>query len=168
MALRAVTNESEAALTRLASRERFEEYLAGELERSKRFDYSLALIVITVPSIKPGQRSPLLPAMANACAGSIRAYDYACQMRDNQFAVMLPQTYSPNAREVARRIERQFLAEVQRHGIKASPALLIGVASFPFDGDTVLGLFHAAEDDRVLWETPVSKFDDDHKKALSA
>jgi GGDEF domain-containing protein len=165
MALRMVAKESDVALTTLPSRERFEEYFAAELERSKRFEYSLALIVITVPDIKAGQRSPLLPAMIDACAGSIRAYDYACQMRENQFAIMLPQTYNPSAREVARRIEGHFRATTQQHG---SPTVLIGVASFPFDGNTVLNLFHAAEDDRVLCEPPESRFDEAHKKALSA
>src|SRR5678816_2569964 len=115
MALSMVSNEPDVALTKLPSRERFEEYFAAELERSKRFEYSLALLVITVPGIKPGQRSPLRSAMADACAGSIRAYDYACQMRENQFALMLPQTYNPQAREVARRIERHFRAATQQH-----------------------------------------------------
>ena len=128
MTLRVVATASNVALTKLASRERFEEYFAAELERSKRFEYSLALLIITVPGIKPGQRRPLLSAMADACAGSIRAYDYACHIRENQFAIMLPQTYNPGAREVARRVERQFLAEAQQQGILASPALLIGVA----------------------------------------
>ena len=168
MTLATVTKEPNIAGTRLPSRERFEEYFAAELERSKRFEYSLALIVITVPGIKAAQGGPVIRAMAEACAGSIRAYDYACHMRDNQFAIMLPQTYNPAAREVARRIERQFHASARQHGVMESPTLLIGVAAFPFDGDTVLGLFHAAEDDRVPSLPPDSRFDDEHKKALSA
>jgi diguanylate cyclase (GGDEF)-like protein len=155
-------------LTTLRSRERFEEYFAAELERSKRFEYSLALIVITVPGIKAGHGGPVLRAMADACSGSIRAYDYACHMRDNQFAIMLPQTYNPGAREVARRVERQFHSAARQHGVTGNPTLLIGVAAFPFDGDTVLGLFHAAEDDRVPSMPSDSRFDEEHRKALSA
>ena len=168
MTLGTVTKERNTAVTKLPSRERFEEYFGAELERSKRFEYSLALIVITIPGIKTGQDGPVIRAMVEACAGSIRAYDYACHMRDNQFAIMLPQTYNPAAQEVARRIERQFHATARQHGVIGSPTLLIGVAAFPFDGDTVLGLFHAAEDDRVPSLPPAGRFDDEHKKALTA
>ena len=167
MTLRAVTTGTGVVLPRLASRERFEEYFAAELERSKRFEYSLALIVITVTGIKPGQGGPLVQAMADACAESIRAYDYACHVRDNQFAIMLPQTYNPGAREVARRIERQFHSVARQHGMMGAPTMLIGVAAFPFDGDSVLSLFHAAEDDRLPSLPPNNRFDDEHKKALS-
>jgi diguanylate cyclase (GGDEF)-like protein len=168
MTLGTVTKEPGIVLTTLPTRERFEEYFAAELERSRRFEYSLALIVITVSGIKAGQSGPMLRAVADACSGSIRAYDYACHMRDNQFAIMLPQTYNPGAREVARRVERQFYSTARQHGATGNPRLLIGVAAFPFDGDTVLGLFHAAEDDRMPSERAESRFDDAHKKALSA
>jgi GGDEF domain-containing protein len=93
----------------------------------------------------------ILVRMACACKASLRGYDFAAGMAEDEFAVLLPQSDSQGARSVARRIVGKFEHAMMQLADGLNVKLEFGMATFPFDRDTPAGLFYTAATHRMMF-----------------
>lgn len=133
-------------LTTLLNRRYFQERLHEEVERSKRHNLPLSLIMIDIDHFKPfNDRYGHLAGdealkLAAACMrNTIRTIDVAARYGGEEFTIILPQTTKVSAHIIAERICREiekiefaFVKGENKQGITVS----IGLASFPEDTDT--------------------------------
>lgn len=152
----AVTDE----LTGLFNHRRFQEALAGETERAKRFGQPMSLVMIDIDNFKRvndayghqiGDR--VLAEVARVLRDSSREIDAPARYGGEELAVVLPQTDLEGAYRLAERV---------RHGIEAIAVPLpdgdeplrvtasLGVASLPQTAEEPRALLAAA--DSALYE----------------
>jgi diguanylate cyclase (GGDEF)-like protein len=105
-------------LTQLANRRRFEEALAHEVSRVRRFGGPLALLIADLDDFKQindrfghqlGDR--VLQTFADALRHAVRVVDIAARPGGEEFAVILPGTTLEEAATVAERIRAAFTAQ---------------------------------------------------------
>ncbi|MBF0611286.1 MAG: PleD family two-component system response regulator [Magnetococcales bacterium] len=100
------------ALTGIANRRRFDQFLAYEWERSQRYQRPFSLLLVDVDHFKlyndhygHGEGDHCLRQVAEAIARAMpRSIDLACRYGGEEFACLLPETSSPGATKVAERI----------------------------------------------------------------
>ena len=120
----AVTDE----LTGLFNHRRFQEVMAVEVERAKRFDQSLGLIMLDIDDFKPVndhyghlQGDQVLREVARVLLDSSREIDEPARYGGEEMAVALPQTDLEGAclfaERVRQRIEDAGDPARQRHGL---------------------------------------------------
>jgi diguanylate cyclase (GGDEF)-like protein len=144
-------------LTDLYTAQLLSRHLTQELARSKRYDYTLALVVLTLQNCRKLARAgravhseAVLVNMACACKASIRGHDSAYRISEHEFAVLLPQSDPQGAYAVFQRIADKFAQAGKRLSADTDVTLEFGMATFPFDGDTPTTLFNAAVTHRRL------------------
>jgi diguanylate cyclase (GGDEF)-like protein len=150
LSLQARTDE----LTGLFNRRHFHERLGSELSRARRAEEPVALLLLDVDDFKAvndGHGHPVgdgvLKAFANLLLDAVRGADVVCRTGGEEFAVILPGADEDEAVAAAHRI-----VEAVRDGHIGPWGTLtasVGLAIAPAEGDTVAGLFRAA-DDRLL------------------
>jgi diguanylate cyclase (GGDEF)-like protein len=150
----AVTDE----LTGLSNRRRFQETMAAEVERSKRFGQVLGLVLLDIDDFKAvndtyghQQGDIVLREVAKILRASSREIDEPARYGGEELAVVLPGTDLEGAR---------LLAERVREGVEALRLPIIGdedaeplritasfgAASLPASADDVRGLVAAADE----------------------
>ena len=146
-------------LTGCANRRRFLELAARELARARRYPEELSVLMLDLDHFKEindqhghqaGDR--VLQRLVRACQAMLRAEDAVGRLGGEEFAILLPETGSAKALDVAERLCRAVAsAEVL---LEAGPPLRfttsIGVATVApadFNVDAVLG-----RADRALYE----------------
>lgn len=139
-------------LTGLYNRRLLDVFLSKELSRSLRHSYPLSLVLLNLLNVKRagelhGQpvADALLVTLACACAESVRGYDYACRISEDEFAVLLPQSDGAGAHVVAERILAKVKPDMVRLAGEAGLRLIYGRASSPEDGTTAEDLFDVAD-----------------------
>lgn len=144
-------------LTGLYNRRLFDESLAKELSRSRRYQYPLTLLLFDLRNFKRANDSyghaagdALLTKLARACLETLRGSDYPCRIGGDEFAVVLPQSEGPSARVLAQRITQKFDPAIEECAPRVGVGLDHGAATFPENGQTPAELFEAA--DRDLYE----------------
>ncbi|MGH7230093.1 MAG: GGDEF domain-containing protein, partial [Nitrospiraceae bacterium] len=112
---RSVQNSDIDSLTDLYARRLLDRYLVQELDRSQRYGYPCVLVFFSLRNwravhIRQGSSvaNTILVKMACACKASLRAYDYAARVAEDEFAILLPQSDSQGACAVSRRIAEKF------------------------------------------------------------
>jgi diguanylate cyclase (GGDEF)-like protein len=142
-------------LTGLWNYRYFREYLAREIDRGKRYNPPLSLVMIDIDDFKSyndrngheaGNRA--LAAMARLLTGSLRRVDVAARYGGEEFALVLPSTAKTGAQLVAERtrerIERHsFVGEDGREGDRLTVSM--GIATCPADAAAVGGLIRCAD-----------------------
>ncbi len=139
-------------LTGLYNRRLFDETVTKELNRAQRASSELTLLLFDMRDFKGmndtyghAQGDRLLGCFARAVTETIRRSDYGFRIGGDEFAVLLPESDSQNARTLARRIEESF----QRHSRAVTPNLVAqldyGLASFPAHGETREKLYEVAD-----------------------
>ncbi len=137
-------------LTDLLNRRGFEELIEIELERSRRNNSPLALLVIDLDDFKAvndrgghpsGDRA--LRLFARSLTETVRRIDRAARTAGDRFAVLLPDTEPHSAYLLAERLRRRLSEEVPAHPVVLSAS--IGVATSPKHGLTSTDLVQAAE-----------------------
>jgi diguanylate cyclase (GGDEF)-like protein len=120
------------SLTGLATRRVFEERLAQEAARARRYGTPLSLLIADVDGLKQindrdGHRAgdEALRAVAGAVARWLRATDVGARWGGDEFAVLAPSTSAADAVHLAERI--RAVAERGEHGA-AHITLSVGVA----------------------------------------
>jgi diguanylate cyclase (GGDEF)-like protein len=151
---RAVTDE----LTGLSNRRRFQETIAAEVERSKRFGQNLGLVMLDIDDFKAvndtyghQQGDMVLREVAKVLRASSREIDEPARYGGEELVVVLPGTDLEGAYN---------LAERMREGIEALRLPIVGdedaeplrvtasfgAAALPACADTVRGLVAAADE----------------------
>jgi diguanylate cyclase (GGDEF)-like protein len=145
------------SLTGLYNRRLFDEHLARELNRSRRYEYPMTLVLFDLRNFKQANDTyghpagdQILRAFASACTENIRGSDYACRIGGDEFAVILPQAEVASGRLLAQRIVQTFEQGVAGLTPQVEVGLDFGLATFPEDADTAERLIALA--DRRLYD----------------
>lgn len=144
------------SLTGLYNHRYFQQIFSRELNRAKRYEKPLALVMMDVDDFKKFNDTyghphgdKVLAAMGEILNEALRNSDLAFRYGGEEFIVLLPETDFSNALQVAERlrelVERKsaaFLRGIASHGVTVS----VGVAVFPRDGETRGELFKNVDD----------------------
>ncbi len=146
-------------LTGLLNRRYLEERLTEELNRSKRYSYSMSCLMIDIDDFKSyndrnGHQAGdvALKITAHSLKAALRSADIACRYGGEEFCILLPQTSLSEAGVIAERM-RQKVAETDYPYGKAQPrgtvSISIGISTFGKHIDTAESVIAAA--DRALY-----------------
>jgi len=127
------------ALTGLSNRRAFEQRLDEELQRARRYNAPLALLVIDLDGLKQVNDTSghlvgdqTLRRAAHAISATLRAgSDFAARWGGDEFVVLAPNTMTPAASRLAARVLTQI--QQQAHAYGATATASIGVAVLEAD-----------------------------------
>jgi diguanylate cyclase (GGDEF)-like protein len=146
--------ESHDALTGLYNRMRFEQLIKQEIKRAERYNHSVSLFLIDIDHFKQindtyghrvGDRT--LKSFSKLLLESIRSTDHAARYGGEEFIVLLPETNSRVAKELAERLK----TKVNNHHFSTEEienlkfTISIGVSSYPDGADTWEMLIHNSD-----------------------
>ena len=144
------------AVTGLSSRHVFGQTLSVEIERSKRLNLQLSLIMFDLDSFKDYNDTwghpagdVRLRATADLIRANLRKYDVAARFGGDEFAIIMPNTDKAGAIEFAQRLQRAARDSANDGPIegKGIPGytLSVGVSTFPEDGTSFESLLFSAD-----------------------
>jgi diguanylate cyclase (GGDEF)-like protein len=147
-------------LTGLLNRRYLEERLNEELNRSRRYNYSLSFLMIDIDDFKNyndvnGHQAgdQALQITAHVLKAELRLEDVACRYGGEEFCILLPQTPINEAAAIAERIRRK-IADAQYPFGKNQPlgqvTISIGISTLSRHVDTSVAVIEAA--DRALYK----------------
>ena len=146
-------------LTGLHNRRYMEARLSEELNRSKRYDFPLSLMMIDIDDFKlyndrnghqAGDRA--LEITAQCLRSTLRKADVASRYGGEEFTILLPQTTLEEAGAIADRLRRQIMATKFPHGDsqpQGAVTISIGLSSLSSSVDSAEAMIRAA--DRALY-----------------
>ncbi|HLW80918.1 MAG TPA: MASE1 domain-containing protein [Candidatus Acidoferrales bacterium] len=149
-------------LTGLANYRKLIDTLDAEIKRFDRTRRYFAVLLLDLDQLKKindvhghvaGSRA--LCRLASILRDHCREIDTPARYGGDEFAVVLPETDSAQARKIAARIRRRVACDEERPPISVS----VGCAIFPHDGETIEKLLSAA--DRALYDMKRSPADTD-------
>ena len=136
------------SLTGLANHRKLLEVMETEIQRSKRTGRSFAVLLFDLDGLKKindkfghltGSRA--IKRLGVALRHSSRAIDTAARFGGDEFALILPESGSEEAGQVAARIREELKDDGQEPAISVS----VGLAVFPADGTSIEKLLGAAD-----------------------
>ena len=139
-------------LTELLNHQAFQQELALELERARRYGHGLALVFVDLDNFKAvndtlghpaGDRA--LQRFAAAFRGSLRVFDLAGRMGGDEFAAYLVEIDEETVPRLLDRIHDRIDELVQLGELPAGSSFSAGCASFPDEAPDVDGLFRLAD-----------------------
>jgi len=146
-------NAATDALTGLYNRRLFEEYFAKELNRAKRYNQHIALIILDLHCFKAVndkqghlQGDHMLQLAASTLRKTLRTSDYAFRIGGDEFALLLPSTDPAQAGILARRVRANYGTAIEPLKLDIPLALDFGIAIFPNDGDSKDTLIRLADE----------------------
>jgi diguanylate cyclase (GGDEF)-like protein len=139
-------------LTEILNRGGFEERFAQEIERARRNDEPLALLVADIDRFKQindrfghSAGDDVLQRVAGVLTDSTRTHDVVARLGGEEFAILLSQSDCEEGVRVAERI-RQGVARMEPPPCgPVAVTVSIGVATFPDDGESRESLFRFAD-----------------------
>jgi diguanylate cyclase (GGDEF)-like protein len=141
-------------LTDAYNRRYFEEYLEEEFLRAKRYDSNLSLIFFDVDNLKEVNvkyghliGSKTLQEIAHRIILTVRGIDKVVRYGGDEFCVVLPETDTQGAYQVADRVRNTIASRPFRINDNSLVNLTgsIGIASFPAHAETKDDLVRAAD-----------------------
>jgi diguanylate cyclase (GGDEF)-like protein len=134
-------NAATDPLTGLYNRRLFEEYFEKELDRAKRYNQHLSLVIMDLHQFKEvndryghPRGDQVIQAAANTLRKSLRTSDYAFRIGGDEFALLLPQADPEQVAVLSRRLRANFEAAVQPMQLEVPVGLDYGLAFYPQDG----------------------------------
>jgi diguanylate cyclase (GGDEF)-like protein/putative nucleotidyltransferase with HDIG domain len=141
--------------TGLFNARHFAAVLAEELARAQRFERPVSLIMADLDLLREINNTyghlagdEVLAGVAEIFREQLRDYDVPARFGGEEFAILLPETPSGQALEIAQRIRRAVAGKVFDVPAASSPVRVtvsMGVASYPDDGRTQGELLHRAD-----------------------
>jgi diguanylate cyclase (GGDEF)-like protein len=137
-------------ITELFNRRHFDERMKEEIDRHARYGDILSILLLDLDNFKKyndtfghlaGDR--LLVHAAQLIQSAIRSSDLAFRYGGDEFAVILPNSSTMDAFNVAERIREKVAFEMASRQIDVTVS--VGVASWPGDGSTLDELCYAAD-----------------------
>jgi diguanylate cyclase (GGDEF)-like protein/PAS domain S-box-containing protein len=144
------------SLTRLYNHGHFQESLRNEIERAKRYNYPVSLVMLDIDHFKKfndnyGHQTGdmVLKQTALVMTAGVRVTDMAARYGGEEFALLLPQTNHEHAMELATRmcagVGRKVVVtgpKGERLGVTAS----FGVSTFPEHAESAAELVSIADE----------------------
>lgn len=129
-------------LTGLANRRHFDEVLAVELQRAKRYERDLAVFMLDVDGMKDVNDTNghqcgdvVLIGVATVLRDTLRPADLAARYGGDEFVVVLPETHARSANSVAKRIRSRVASRMFQHeGNLVQTSVSLGIACYPGPG----------------------------------
>ena len=141
-------------LTGLKNHGYFFDRLGEELERARRYDRPLAVVMADIDDFKAvndnyghSTGDSVLRNMGEAFRRQIREVDIACRVGGEEFGIIMPETDADGAIQAAERI-RVAVADHPMPGV-GQVTVSLGVSVFPHDAQTAKDAVEAA--DRALY-----------------
>jgi len=138
-------------LTGIFNRRFFELRIAEEIERARRFEAGMALIMIDIDHFKRLNDEfghllgdEVLRQVSSILHQQLRKIDVVCRFGGEEFAVLLPQTNRQHAASVAEKL-RRMVETWQFPGVPRAVTISAGTAAFPDHGDNRDELVKAAD-----------------------
>jgi diguanylate cyclase (GGDEF)-like protein len=141
--------------TGLLNAREYERSLDDELDRAKRTDAPLAILMTDLDLLRDINNThghlagdAVIRGIAGVIRAELRRYDVAARFGGEEFSVLLPSTPPEQAVEIAERIRRAVEAARFEDETVAEPlraTISIGVAGYPRDASDAKGLVHAAD-----------------------
>jgi diguanylate cyclase (GGDEF)-like protein len=163
------------ALTGLTNHRGFQEILAADLERARRNDRPIALVMLDLDNFKTVNDThghpygdEVLRAVGKKLGGVVRATDTAARVGGEEFALILPGSNGEVAYRIAERA-RQAIADVSVRDLALSCSA--GIATYPADAEDASSLCKLA-DSTLYWAKRQGKqrtrrFDPEHVASAS-
>ena len=131
-------------LTGLNNHRTFQERLEQEIERARRFDVPLSLLMMEIDQFKKFNDTyghtngdEVLKVIAKILKDNVRNIDFVARYGGEEFAVILPQVNLEGALVVAERIRKAAEDyELNLDGQRERVTLSVGVATYPDDAST--------------------------------
>jgi len=137
-------------LTGLLNRRSLNEVMASEINRHSRYGGVFSLIIIDLDSFKAYNDTyghlagdGLLRQIGGITKNAIRNSDQAFRYGGDEFAILLPNTSTNAANQVAERVRKQAASKAIAVDIQVTTSL--GLASWPTDGKEANELIAAAD-----------------------
>ena len=131
-------NAATDGLTGLYNRRLFDETCEKELNRAKRYNQPLAVVLFDLHRLKEVndqyghmKGDQVLQLAANNLRKTLRASDFAFRIGGDEFALLLPQTDPEQAATLCRRVRNNFEIEVAPLKMKVAVALDFGMSVYP-------------------------------------
>ncbi|HTG31102.1 MAG TPA: diguanylate cyclase [Methylomirabilota bacterium] len=147
--LNAVTD----SLTELYNRRVFNEFFERELNRAKRYNQPLGLVMMDMHRFKEvndkhghPRGDEVLRMAAATLKKALRTSDFAFRIGGDEFALVLPQTDAPQAHALSRRVETVFADTLKSLQLNVTVGMDYGVANYPQDADTTEELVRIADE----------------------
>ena len=146
------------SLTGLYNRKKLNEILADQLARYKRHHHTFAVLLLDIDHFKALNDShghlagdQVLKSVAKTLSHSIRSVDYAARYGGEEFVIVLPETSTSTAQELAERIRAQIQSDsYQFNDQSLKVTLSIGVAGIRDSDETADAVIARA--DQMLYE----------------
>src|ERR1700681_3300844 len=129
-------------LTGLYNRRLFTETFERELNRAKRYNLPLGLVIMDMHRFKEvndkhghPRGDEVLRVAAATLKKALRTSDFAFRIGGDEFALILPQTDAPQALALSRRVETVFAESLKSLQLSVTVGMDHGVANFPQDAD---------------------------------
>ena len=137
-------------LTGLYNYRHFQEVLAKEIGRAKRYSHILSLLLIDIDEFKEYQDArghlsgdSALRDIAQFIRDSVRGVDIVARYGGEEFVVLLPETEKQQAAKVAERIREGIAETILSTGDRLTVS--IGVATYPEDAQNNVELISRAD-----------------------
>ncbi len=138
-------------LTGIFNRRYFEMRIVEEIERARRFDTSMAIIMIDIDQFKRLNDEfghllgdEVLRQVSSILHQQLRKFDVVCRYGGEEFAILLSQTNAQHAFGIAEKLRRQ-VETWQFPGVPRPVTISAGAASYPDHGTTRDDLVKAAD-----------------------
>jgi diguanylate cyclase (GGDEF)-like protein len=155
-------------LTGLYNRRLFGESFEKELNRARRYTQPLSLVILDLHRFKEvndkhghPRGDEVLRVTAATLKKALRTSDSAFRIGGDEFALLLPQTDSPQALALSRRIETVFAEMIRPLQLEVAVSMDHGVSIFPQDAEQADQLIRIA-DERLYRQKH-----DNHKKNVN-
>lgn len=146
-------------LTGIANGRAFRRVAATELERSRRYRHQMSLLYLDVDDFKAvndscghAEGNRLLVRVTAVLIASLRSLDTAARLGGDEFAVLMPETGSRAAGQLAKRLMAALAAESTSDGGPLTCSC--GLVTFRAPPDSVEALIAAG--DRLMYEAKAS------------
>jgi diguanylate cyclase (GGDEF)-like protein len=139
-------------LTGLYNRRYFESRIEEEIERAKRYQGSLSVVMFDIDHFKRLNDEfghllgdDVLRQVSQLFTQNLRKADIACRFGGEEFAVIVTETSGEDAYAVADKL-RRVVSQTVFSGVPRAVTLTAGVASFPANGTTRDELVRSADE----------------------
>lgn len=146
-------------LTSLRNARYLRDYLLSEIKRARRYGASVAVLFLDLDNFKSVNDehghlvgSHVLIEVAGAIADSVRDTDTVARYGGDEFVVVLPETDTERALQVAERVREGLAREsfTGGRGLQLSLTASFGVGSFPMNAQSAQQLLETA--DQAMYE----------------